>query len=72
MIIILSKNEKEYYSTRKFLISISGISVINAVKRNQIFYLNSDIVERPGPRIVEAIEKIYKISNELIKENENL
>jgi iron complex transport system substrate-binding protein len=72
MIIVLSKNEKDFYSKRKFLLSIPCISTINAVKENNIFYLNSDIVERPGPRIVEAIEKIYKISNELIKENEDL
>jgi len=29
-----------------------------AVRRNKILFVNSDILSRPGPRVVEAIEKI--------------
>lgn len=62
IIIILSKNEKDFLSTKKYLLSLPGISTVNAVKNESIFRLNVDIVERPGPRIVEALEEIFKIS----------
>ncbi len=32
----------------------------NAVKKNKVFKINADILSRPGPRIVDALEQIAK------------
>ncbi len=61
LIIVLSRNVKDFLATKNFLLSLPGITVVNAVKNNTIFSLNVDIVERHGPRIVEALEEIYKL-----------
>ncbi len=37
-----------------------GWSAIDAVKNNKIFAINPDIVSRPGPRIVDALEQLAK------------
>lgn len=37
-----------------------GWSAIDAVKNNKIFAVNPDIVSRPGPRIVDALEQLAK------------
>ena len=37
-----------------------GWSAIDAVKNNKIFAINADIVSRPGPRIVDALEQLAK------------
>ncbi|MEN2984800.1 MAG: cobalamin-binding protein [Dictyoglomaceae bacterium] len=51
---------------------MSGISIesiikkpefsnISAVKNKKIFYINDDLVFRPGPRLIEGLETLYKI-----------
>jgi len=37
-----------------------GWNAIDAVKNNKIFAINPDIVSRPGPRIVDALEQLAK------------
>lgn len=61
IIIILSKNKEDFVSTKKFLLSLAGVSTLNSVRNERIFPLNVDLVERPGPRIVDALEEIYRI-----------
>jgi iron complex transport system substrate-binding protein len=61
IIIILSSNIEDFESTKKFLLSLPGFSALNSVRNKMIFPLNVDFVERPGPRIVDALEEIYKI-----------
>lgn len=61
IIIILSKNTKDFVSAKKFLLSLAGFSTVTSGKNKSIFSLNVDLVERPGPRIVDAMEEIYRI-----------
>lgn len=42
------------------ILSRSGWNVITAVQKKEVYYLNADIVDRPGPRIGEAVELIAK------------
>jgi len=37
-----------------------GWSAIDAVKNNKIFGINADIISRPGPRIIDALEQLAK------------
>ena len=38
-----------------------GWNVINAVKNNQVFAFNDDLVSRPGPRMIDGLEALAKI-----------
>ena len=45
-----------------------GYGDINAVKNDRIYLLDPDIVSRPGPRIIDALELIARsIHPELFK-----
>lgn len=37
-----------------------GWDVIDAVKNNRIYGVDPDIISRPGPRIVEALEELAR------------
>ncbi len=41
----------------------SGWNSTNAVENNSIYYIDDDIVSRPGPRMVDALEELYEILN---------
>ncbi len=56
-------------------VSVEGVKsrkrwqIIDAVKNNQVYGINADIVSRSGPRIVDALEEIARfIHPELFKE----
>lgn len=36
-------------------------SNISAVKNKKVFYINDDLVFRPGPRLIDGLEALYKI-----------
>ncbi len=36
---------------------------LTAVKNDRVIFINSDLLTRPGPRVVEAIEEIAKLTN---------
>lgn len=42
------------------VLSRKGWEGVNAVKNKQVFDVNSDLVDRPGPRIVEGVEALAK------------
>ena len=37
-----------------------GWQVISAVKNNRIYFINDDMIFRPGPRLVDALELLAK------------
>lgn len=41
-----------------------GWSNLSAVKTQKIFIVNEDLFFRPGPRLVDGLERLYKIFNE--------
>jgi iron complex transport system substrate-binding protein len=47
----LVKNPKEVYGDKK-------LSQLRAVKEKRVLFIEADIISRPGPRVVEAVEKI--------------
>lgn len=48
------KNPTQQVLTRK------GWENVNAVKNKQVIDINSDLVDRPGPRVVEGVEELAK------------
>ena len=41
----------------------TGYSSLSAVKNDKVFVIDADIVSRPGPRIIDALEDIYEAIN---------
>lgn len=41
----------------------TGYSSLSAVKNDKVFVIDADIVSRPGPRIIDALEEIYEAIN---------
>ena len=42
------------------VLSRKGWENLNAVKNKQVIDVNSDLVDRPGPRVVEGVEALAK------------
>jgi iron complex transport system substrate-binding protein len=38
-----------------------GYSVVDAVKDNQVYQLNTDLFQRPGPRLIQGMEQLAKL-----------
>ncbi|PFO06663.1 ABC transporter substrate-binding protein [Bacillus sp. AFS076308] len=51
-----------YYvkNTAQQVLSRKGWENVNAVKNKQVIDINSDLVDRPGPRVVEGVEELAK------------
>ncbi|MDK2795175.1 MAG: cobalamin transport system substrate-binding protein [Archaeoglobaceae archaeon] len=43
----------------EWVISDSRLKSVNAVKNGKVFVIDADIISRPGPRIVDAVEQVY-------------
>ncbi len=70
-IIIMSsmKSKKDYLSLVKWWQNWKSIP---AVKRNAIYLIDSNLVDRPSPRIVEGLEAIVKmIHPEVLEKQKN-
>ncbi len=59
--VIILTGGPQYSGTPASVAQRPGWSVISAVKNHRVYALNPDIVQRPGPRIVEALEEIAKL-----------
>ncbi|MEM4576074.1 MAG: cobalamin-binding protein [Candidatus Nezhaarchaeales archaeon] len=52
---------KEFSISKEQVISRPGWSAINAVKNDRIYFIDEDIVVRPGPRLVEGLEVLARL-----------
>jgi len=59
-VIILPEKHGETKYTKEEIKSRPGWSAIDAVKNDRIYIINPDIISRPGPRLVDALELIAK------------
>lgn len=51
----------DYEGFSENLLSTSGYNLLSAVKTNSIYKINNDVVDRQGPRIAEAVERLARI-----------
>lgn len=61
--VILVTRGRHSYTTMDSVKERPGWNSTNAVKNNSIYYINDDIISRPGPRMVDALEELYGILN---------
>lgn len=64
--LLIEKNPQVYitaddgFKTIDDIKARTGFDQIDAIKNNQIYMLNPDIISRPGPRVVDALEIVAK------------
>lgn len=61
IIIILSKSQKEYNQTRRWIKKESYLESTRSVANDKIYFLDQNITTRPGPRIIDALECLARI-----------
>ncbi|KUG23946.1 vitamin b12 abc transporter, b12-binding component btuf [hydrocarbon metagenome] len=59
-------NDREFVAVKKFWQELKGVP---AVKNNKIYPVNTDLIGRASPRIVDAIEKMAMIFHPEIKDS---
>ncbi|MCS7130582.1 MAG: cobalamin-binding protein [Archaeoglobaceae archaeon] len=50
--------------SEEWIINEKRLKDVKAVKNGKVFVIASDLISRPGPRIVDAIEQIYNLIND--------
>jgi iron complex transport system substrate-binding protein len=60
-VIICSQNEVYPTQSRELILADSRLSTLDAVKNGKVYDVNADIVDRPGPRIVEGLERFQEL-----------
>ena len=45
-------------TSKDSILNDNALSETNAVKNNDVYDINADLVDRPGPRIVDGLEQI--------------
>ncbi|MFQ6082458.1 MAG: ABC transporter substrate-binding protein [Candidatus Aminicenantia bacterium] len=61
IIIILAKKEKDFLSAKKWWENNSPLKQIKAVKTQKIFFLDENLISRPGPRLIDGLYQLAKI-----------
>ncbi|RLE51354.1 MAG: cobalamin-binding protein [Candidatus Methanomethylicota archaeon] len=61
-VIVLPDSYMMYYSiSAEQVKSRPGWDAINAVKNNRIYFVDEDLLVRPGPRLIDGLEELAKI-----------
>jgi len=60
VIVLPDKYMSDYNVSIENVKSRPGWQVISAVKNNRIYFINDDMIFRPGPRLVDALELLAK------------
>jgi iron complex transport system substrate-binding protein len=61
IIIILAKSSGEFSTAREWIKKRSHLESVQAVRNDNIHYVHENLVTRPGPRILEALNLIVRI-----------
>lgn len=60
-IIVITKQKKHFLEVKKWFSEAAHLESIRAVEKKNIYYLNEDLVTRPGPRIFEAVDQLARL-----------
>jgi len=61
VIIILSKSEKDFLKTKKWIKSEAHLEGTKAVDADRIYFLDENLATRQGPRLIEALEELARL-----------
>lgn len=60
-IIILSKSQEAFLDAKKSIAKGVYLKTLQAVKRDEVYFLDENLATRPGPRIIEALNNLARI-----------
>ncbi len=60
-IVIITKSEGDFNDIRKWMTGETSLESIQAVQKGNIHYLYEDLVTRPGPRILQALDQLARL-----------
>lgn len=61
IIIILSKSEKDYLQTKRWMMNEAHLEGTKAVAADRIYFLDENIATRQGPRLIRALEELARL-----------
>lgn len=61
IIIIISKSQKEFDKTKKWIKKEKSFEGLKAVITDRIYFLDENKATRPGPRLIDAFEELARI-----------
>jgi len=61
VIIILSKSEKDFLKTKKWIKNEAHLEGTKAVGADRIYFLDENLATRQGPRLIEALEELARL-----------
>jgi iron complex transport system substrate-binding protein len=59
--VIVLTEDPRYGSNPSQVAQRAGYSVVDAVKNHQVYQLNTDLFQRPGPRLIDGLEQLAKL-----------
>lgn len=68
VIVILSKSPEEFVRAKQWFENDAVLKNLEAVQKNRIYFLDEDLATRPGPRIIEALDRLARILHPLLFE----
>lgn len=60
-IVVISKSDADFLEVKTWFTKESHLESIQAVQRGNIYFLNEDLITRPGPRLFQALDQLAKI-----------
>jgi iron complex transport system substrate-binding protein len=60
-IIVITKSQKDFTEIKEWFVLEAHLESIQAVREENIHYLDEDLITRPGPRIFKAFEQLSRI-----------
>jgi iron complex transport system substrate-binding protein len=61
VIIILSKSEKDFLKTKKWIKNEAHLEGTKAVDADRIYFLDENLATRQGPRLIDALEELARL-----------
>jgi iron complex transport system substrate-binding protein len=69
-IVIITASREDFGHIKRWLTSEAPLAGIRAVRKGNIHYLQEDLVTRPGPRILQALDQLARmLHRSLFKDN---
>lgn len=60
-IIVITKSQKDFAAIKEWFIREAHLEDTRAISKKNIYYLDEDLITRPGPRIFQAFQQLSRI-----------
>jgi iron complex transport system substrate-binding protein len=68
-IVVISKSESDFLDVKAWITEEAHLESIQAVQKGNIYFLDEDLIARPGPRLFQALNQLARILHPTLFEN---